>query len=100
VVWRGVYVMDKGLHWDVGIGEVVSLPEAETNRRWNETTPQWPIMHGVLSGISRDQLMARHQSNHIHVVYCNDEAAAKKSCRIKAAAFDELGIKVHFCGNV
>ena len=30
---------------------------------------QWPIMHGVLHGISRDQMMARHKANHIQVAY-------------------------------
>jgi hypothetical protein len=26
-------------------------------------TPQWPIMHLVLQGITRDQMMARRKSN-------------------------------------
>lgn len=100
IVWSRVYVMNDALHCDLGLGEVVELPEEETNRRWAETTYQWPIMHGALKGVSRDQLMARHQSNHIHVVYCPDEATAARACRVKAAAFDELGIQVHFCGNI
>ncbi len=100
IVWSRVYVMDDALHCDMGLGEVAELPESETNRRWEQTTYQWPIMHGILSGVSRDQLMARHQSNHIHVVYCPDKAMAKKACHIKAAAFDELGIQVHFCGEM
>ncbi|RZK37860.1 MAG: fucose isomerase [Pedobacter sp.] len=83
-----------------GAGEVVALPKEETDRRWNETTPEWPIMHAVLKGVTRDQMMARHKANHIHVVYANYEANAHEACRIKAAAMDELGIKVHFCGDV
>jgi len=79
---------------------VVALPEEETTRRWNLTTPQWPIMHGVLKGVSRDQMMAKHKANHIQVVYTNDEASAHKACRIKAAALAELGIGVNFCGDV
>lgn len=100
IVWSRVYVIKNDLHCDLGVGEVVSLPEAETQRRWNETTPQWPIMHGVLKGISRDQMMARHKANHIHVVYATDEANAHKACRVKAAAMAELSIEVHFCGDV
>lgn len=100
IVWSRVYVIKNDLHCDLGIGEVVSLPDEETQRRWNETTPQWPIMHGVLKGISCDQMMARHKANHIHVVYATDEANAHKACRIKAAAMAELGIEVHFCGDV
>jgi hypothetical protein len=100
IVWSRVYVVKNKLYADVGVGEVVALPEAETQRRWNETTPQWPIMHGVIKGVSRDQMMAKHKANHIQVVYTTDEATAHKACRIKAAAFAELGIEVNFCGDV
>ena len=100
IVWSRIYVQDDALHCDLGIGHVADLPEEETNRRWQGTTPAWPIMHGVLDGVSRDQMMARHQANHIHVVYTTDEASAHKACRIKAAALEAVGIKVHFCGNV
>ncbi|SEL33675.1 fucose isomerase [Parapedobacter koreensis] len=100
IVWSRIYVREGALLADLGVGRVVNLPEAETQRRWQATSPEWPIMHAVLDGVGRDQLMARHQANHIHVVYATDEPAAHRACRIKAAALDELGIKVHFCGNV
>ncbi|MEO6521964.1 MAG: fucose isomerase [Mucilaginibacter sp.] len=100
LVWSRVYIMDGKLHCDLGVGEAVKLNEAESTRRWQLTTPQWPIMHAVLSGVSRDQLMARHQANHIHVVYTNNKQQANQACRIKAAAMDGLGIEVHFCGDV
>ncbi len=100
IVWSRVYVMDNELHCDLGVGEVVQLPEEETNRRWSATTPEWPIMHAILKGVTRDQMMARHKANHIQVVYANYEASAHEACRVKAAAMDELGIKVHFCGDV
>ncbi|PWS28799.1 fucose isomerase [Pedobacter yonginense] len=100
IVWSRVYIMENELHCDIGVGEVVALPEKETNRRWNLTTPEWPIMHAVLRGVSRDQMMARHKANHIQVVYTHYEANAHEACRIKAAAMDELGLKVHFCGDV
>lgn len=100
IVWSRIFVMDGVLNCDLGVAEVVELPREETERRWQETTPQWPIMHAVLKGISRDQMMARHKSNHIQVVYCLNEAEADRCCRIKAAALDELGIRVHLCGDV
>lgn len=100
IVWSRVYVCEGKLHCDLGVAEVVALPNAETQRRWNETTSEWPIMHAVLKGISRDQMMARHKANHIQVVYANYEASAHEACRIKAAALDELGVIVHFCGDV
>lgn len=100
LVWSRVYIMDGKLHCDLGVGEAVKLNEAESTRRWQLTTLQWPIMHAVLNGVSRDQLMARHKANHIHVVYTNSKAQAHQACRIKAAAMAGLGIEVHFCGNV
>ncbi len=100
IVWSRVFVMDGKLHCDIGVARVVKLPERETERRWQETTPQWPIMHAVLSGVSRDQMMARHKANHIQVVYAPNEAQANRAARIKAAAMAELGLKVHLCGDV
>lgn len=100
IVWSRIYVMNNQLHCDLGVGEVVALSDEEVNRRWELTTPQWPIMNAVLKGVNRDQMMARHKANHIHVVYTPDEASAHKACRVKAAALAELGIKVSFCGTV
>ncbi len=100
IVWSRVYVMNNKLHCDLGVGEAVFLPEDETRRRWDDTNPEWPIMHGVLKGVSMDQMMARHKANHIQVVYTPDEASAHKACRIKAAALAELGLEVYFCGDV
>ena len=100
IVWSRIFIMNRKLHCDLGVAAVVELPKEETERRWEETTPQWPIMHAVLTGISRDQMMARHKANHIQVVYAPSEKQAHRACRIKAAAFAELGLKVHFCGEV
>jgi hypothetical protein len=100
IVWSRVFVMSGKLHCDLGVGEVVKLPEKETERRWRETTPQWPIMHAVLQDISRDQMMARHKSNHIQVVYAPSQKQAHRACRIKAAMLAELGLEVHLCGRV
>ncbi len=98
IVWSRVFVMDGRLHCDLGVAEIVSLPLAETERRWRETTPQWPIMHAVLKGVTRDQMMARHKSNHIQVVYAPSERQAFRALRIKAACLAELGLEVHVCG--
>ena len=83
-----------------GVARAVELPRQETERRWHETTPQWPILHACFDGITRDQMIARHKSNHIQVVYAPDEKKAHRACRIKAAMMAELGLEVHFCGNV
>jgi L-fucose isomerase-like protein len=100
VVWSRVFVADGGLHYDTGLARAVELPRAETEERWRLTTPQWPIMHAVLDGVSRDQMMARHKSNHIHIAYTPDRAGARKAMFAKAAAMKELGLKVSFCGSL
>lgn len=98
IVWSRVFVEGGALHVDMGRGTVVSLPEAETKRRWKETTTQWPIVHAVLHGIGQNQLMARHKANHINVAYAPTAEAADKALFTKAAMFAELGVKVHLCG--
>jgi len=100
VVWSRVFIANGRLQYDTGIAEVVKLPEAETQERWRLTTPQWPIMHAIMRGISRDQMMARHQSNHIQVVYAPDLKSARRGMFVKAAAMRELGLRAHFCGTM
>ncbi len=100
IVWSRVFIMDGTLHVDLGRGTVVELPVEETQRRLDATTPQWPIMHAVLHGVGRDQLMARHKANHVNVVYAPDEATADAALTVKAAMFAELGVQVHLCGDV
>ncbi|MEY5025536.1 MAG: hypothetical protein RLZZ244_1064, partial [Verrucomicrobiota bacterium] len=100
VVWSRVYVSGGRLKFDTGLAEVVELPKEETQARWEATTPQWPIMHAVLQGITRDQMMARHPSNHIQVVYAPDKAAARKGLLAKAVVMRELGLEVFVCGEI
>ena len=84
---------------DLGRAEVVELPPEETRRRWEATTPQWPIMHAVTYGVSRDQLMARHKANHIQVAYANSSEEADKALLAKAAMAERLGLRVALCGT-
>jgi hypothetical protein len=98
IVWSRVFVQDGRLKADLGRGTVVQLPQEEVERRWNSTTSQWPIMNAVLHGVSRDQLMARHKSNHIQVAYGKDVHSADAALLAKAYAFRELGIEVYICG--
>ena len=100
IVWSRVFVMGEALHVDIGRGSVVSLQQEETQRRWEATTPQWPIMSAVLHGVTRDQFMARHKANHIQVVYAPTAEEADRALATKAAMFDELGLKVNICGDV
>jgi hypothetical protein len=103
IVWSRIWVDGSSgqekLRMDIGRAQAVALPDEETRRRLDATTPQWPIMHAVTYGISRDQMMARHKANHIQVAYAKDAAAADKSALLKAAVARDLGIDVSFCGT-
>jgi len=99
IVFSRVYVKNHGLHMDVGRGGVVKLSDAETQRRWQATTPQWPIMHAVLYGITRDQMMAKHMANHIQVAYAPDAAMANRALVRKASMARALGMQVNLCGD-
>ena len=98
IVWSRVFVEGGSLHADLGRGTVVSLPAQETERRWRETTIEWPIVHAILHGVSQNQMMARHRANHLNVAYAPSAEAADKALATKAAMLAELGIDVHFCG--
>jgi len=99
VVWSRIYVENDRLHADIGRAKSVSLPPEETERRWRITTPQWPMMHAVLCGVSRDQMMAKHKSNHIQVAYAPDAVGATQALAAKAAMFREMGMRVNICGS-
>ena len=94
VVWSRIFIADGRLKMDLGRATAIELPRAETERRWNATTPQWPIMHAVIHGVTRDQMMARHQANHIQVAYANSAAEADIAMQAKAIAAAELGMEV------
>jgi hypothetical protein len=99
IVWSRVFVEKGRLKMDLGRAKVISLPPEETERRWRETTEQWPIMHAVTYGVSRDQMMARHKANHIHVAYANSAREADLALYTKAALAAELGLEVALCGT-
>jgi hypothetical protein len=99
IVWSRIYLEGGRVHADIGRAKVVELPEEETERRWRITTPQWPVMHAVTYGVSRDQLMAKHKANHIQVAYGPDAAGANRALAAKAAMFRAMGIAVNVCGT-
>ena len=103
IVWSRIWVDGTGpqekLCLDIGRAAVVQLPTAETRRRLEATTREWPIMHAVTYGVSRDQMMARHKANHVQVAYARDAAGADRCALMKAAVARALGIEVVFCGT-
>jgi hypothetical protein len=99
IVWSRIYVEGDRLRMDLGRGGVVELPMEETQRRWESTTSQWPIMHAVTYGVSRDQMMGRHKANHVQVAYANSAEEADRALLAKAAMADAMGIAVYLCGT-
>jgi hypothetical protein len=99
VVWSRVFVEGGALHVDLGRATAIELPAEETARRLKSVTPQWPIMHTLLHGITRDQFMARHRANHLNVAYAPTSQVADQAMAAKAAMMAELGIHVHLCGD-
>jgi hypothetical protein len=99
IVWSRIYIADDGLCMDLGRAAAIDLPDEETRRRSEATTPEWPIMHAVMYGVSRDQMMAKHKSNHIHVAYATDSVRADEALLAKASMAEALGMKVRLCGT-
>jgi len=99
VIWSRIFIENGKLKMDLGRAEAIALPMEETQRRWDSTTPQWPIMHAVTYGVSRDQMMARHKANHIQVAYANSAEEADKAMLAKAHLAKELGLHVAICGT-
>jgi hypothetical protein len=99
IVWSRIFVEGGRLKMDLGRAKVAALSEGETARRWQETTPQWPIMHAVTYGVSRDQMMARHKANHIQVAYARSAKEADLALYTKASLAAELGFTVCLCGS-
>ena len=98
IVWSRIFVEGGAMHLDMGLAEVVLLPEQETERRWREVTYEWPMVSVILEGVSRDQFMARHRANHINIAYAANREQASLALSLKAAMAASLSIHVHLCG--
>lgn len=100
IVWSRVFVEAGSLHVDIGLGSVVALPADETDRRWKQTTTQWPMVSATFDGVSRNSFMARHRANHVSIAYAPDEKRAAQALAVKSAMFHALGVRVHLCGTI
>ncbi len=99
IVWSRIYIVANKPEDGSWAGPASLSCRNKRPRRREATTPQWPIMHAVTYGISRDQMMARHKSNHIQVAYANSEAAADDAMLAKAAMAARLGMVVNIGGS-
>jgi len=69
---------------DLASPESSNLPREETDAL-ARTTPQWPIMHAVLDGHHRDEMMARHNPINPGGLCRQIGEAGPRALRIKAA---------------
>lgn len=99
IVWSRIYIEEGKLKMDLGRAKAIELPEEETRRRLDETTPEWPIMHAVTYGVSRDQMMGRHKANHLNVAYAENSEQADLCLIAKAELAKKLGLDVFICGT-
>lgn len=76
ILWARAHYEGTGVILHVGTGRAIELPEAEFERRRRATSYEWPLLNATLDGVSRDQLMAAHQSNHIAIAYVDEDKLA------------------------
>jgi hypothetical protein len=84
---------------DLGLATAVTLPEEENSAALVGDRRTVAIMHAVIHGVSRDQMMGRHKANHIQVAYAPNRTEAERALQVKAMMFHELGLQVHLCGT-
>ncbi len=72
-IWARAHYEGEQVIMHVGTGSAFELPEAEFTRRLEATTREWPLMNCILDGVSKNDLMAGHQSNHITVAYVEED---------------------------
>lgn len=97
-IWARAFYDPSGVYMHIGTGKAYELPKEEFERRLKATTPVWPLMNVTLDGVSRDQLMAGHMSNHVTVAYVPD-ALVKDVMQAFAAQCVTQNMKVSLVGK-
>jgi hypothetical protein len=93
ITWARFYEHFGKIGLDCGTGEVVKLPDEETQDRLQKTNPEWPVANVHIPGYDRDQLMSSHMSNHITIGYGD-------ILQELVATSLSLGIPTRVAGNV
>ena len=98
LIWARAHYVGDQVHLHLGTAQAVELPKDEFQRRQAATSPEWPLLNAVLDGVSRDQFMAGHESNHITVAYVD---AQKKKQVFRSAVAQALthGMQVSVAGS-
>jgi hypothetical protein len=97
-IWARAHYEGTDVIMHIGTGTAVELPEAEFERRRKATNYEWPLLNAVLDGITRDDLMAGHQSNHLTLAYVEESVLAEVVQAFVAQALTQ-NIKVFIAGD-
>ncbi|CAJ0996560.1 signal transduction protein [Sodalis praecaptivus] len=97
-VWARAHYEGTGIVMHIGTGRGVELPAEEFERRRRATNYEWPLLNAVLDGVSRDDLMAGHQSNHLTLAYVDEPLLAEVLTAFVAQALTQ-GIQVYVAGS-
>ncbi|MCF1958098.1 signal transduction protein [Escherichia coli] len=98
LLWSRAHYEGTDVIMHIGTGVAVELPEAEFERRRRATNYEWPLLNCTLDGVTRDDLMAGHQSNHITVAYVDEDKLAFVLKAFVAQALTQ-GIQVKVAGD-
>lgn len=98
-IWARAHYEGTETWMHIGTGMAYELPKDEMQRRLDSTTDVWPLMNVTLDGVSRDDLMAGHQSNHISVAYVPEERIEEVTRAFACMALTQ-GIKVKLAGDL
>ena len=98
LIWARAHYEGTQVFMHIGTGTALELPAAEFERRRKATTYEWPLLNCKLDGVSRDELMAGHQSNHITIAYVAEDKLQDVLRAFVAQALTQ-GIQVSVTGE-
>ncbi len=97
-IWARAHYEGTDVIMHIGTGTAVELPAEEFERRRRATSYEWPLLNAMLDGVTRDDLMAGHQSNHLTIAYVDETVLADVFKAFVAQSLTQ-GIKVRVAGN-
>lgn len=97
-IWARAHYQGTDVIMHIGTGHAVELPQAEFERRRRATNYEWPLLNCVLDGVTRDDLMAGHQSNHLTIAYV-DQTKLQNVLQAFVAQCLTQGIQVKVAGD-
>lgn len=97
-IWARAHYENTQVIMHIGTGTAVELPTEEFERRRKATNYEWPLLNAVLDGVSRDDLMAGHQSNHLSIAYVEESLLPEVFTAFVAQALTQ-NMKVFIAGD-